>query len=91
MKYEVIIYWSADDNAFIEFALPHDLFTDRVNEIHATLNGASRGVAGIVSFDRGTPAQARSADWRQWAITLKTMKRPRLQQEAVAEADRLAR
>jgi spermidine synthase len=80
---------NTDDNAFIEFALPFDLFTDRVNELHANLNGASRGITSMVSWDPATPGSERSAEWSEWARVLKTLKRPVLSEEAAAEAARL--
>jgi spermidine synthase len=82
---------NTDDTALIEFALPFDLFTNRTDELHATLRRASRGLPALVSWPADIPAEARAMDWANWARSFESAKKPELQREAVAEAERLVR
>jgi spermidine synthase len=77
---------NTDDNAYIEFALPFDLFTNHVEALHQALNRASRGLPAIVAFPAGTAPEAEAGQWQDWAVGLKSMKRDELSREAWEEA-----
>jgi hypothetical protein len=80
---------NTDDNALIEFALPFDLFTNRVSELHASLRRASRGLPSLVAFPEGITPESRAADWENWGISFETSRRMELSREAREEAKRL--
>jgi hypothetical protein len=82
---------NTDDNAFIEYAMPFDLFTNRVDEIHGMLKRGSRGLPGLVSWPSGASNDSRASDWASWAVSLNRAARPALAREAAEEAARLAR
>jgi hypothetical protein len=80
---------NTDDNAFIEFALPFDLHTDRTVELHGDLKRGSRGLPGLVAFAPDVPAESRARDWDNWGVALRTARRLGLSREALDEAQRL--
>jgi spermidine synthase len=80
---------NTDDNAFIEFALPFDLFTNRVDVLHSTLRRASRGLPGLVAFRDDVSNDLRAAAWENWGVALRTAGRGQLSREAMDEASRL--